>query len=181
MSTPPLLGTVDHATGAVRLERTLPAAVHEVWDALTDPARLHEWLAPVEQGSPADGAFVLRMSADETATCAVATWDPPNELRVTWDYTGEEPSELSVRLSAVDGATLLTLEHTQITADPVQYGAGWHVHLDRLAARLFGVEGTAWGCEGEDFMAAYRALRPRYAATANGLDALLRHTPSRMR
>lgn len=40
MTTSPLLGTVDRAAGAVHLERTLPAPVHEVWDALTDPARL---------------------------------------------------------------------------------------------------------------------------------------------
>lgn len=166
MSTPPLLGTVDRATGSVHLERTLPAPPRVVWDALTDPTRLHEWLAPVERGKPADGEFVLRMNSSETATCTVITWDPPRELRVTWDYTDEGPSELSFQLSEADGHTLLTVEHVQIPADPVQYGAGWHAHIDRLAARLSGVRGTAHGCEDEDFLAAYRVLKPRYAATA---------------
>lgn len=41
MTISPLLGTVDRTAGAVHLQRTLPAPVHEVWDALTDPARLH--------------------------------------------------------------------------------------------------------------------------------------------
>lgn len=60
MTISPLLGTVDRAAGAVHLERTLPAPVHKVWDALTDPARLHAWLAPVQQGQPGHAStFVL--------------------------------------------------------------------------------------------------------------------------
>lgn len=75
MTTSPLLGTVDRAAGAVHLERTLPAPVHEVWDALTDPARLHAWLAPVQQGQPGpESTFVLGMNDRETATCTVTTW-----------------------------------------------------------------------------------------------------------
>ena len=122
----------------------------------------------MERGKPADGEFVLRMNSRETAACTVITWNPHTELRVTWDYTDEAPSELSFQLSEVGGQTLLTVEHTQITADSVQYGAGWHVHLDRLASRLFGEQGTAYGCAGEDFLAAYRVLEPRYAAAATG-------------
>lgn len=129
-----LLGTVDRMTGAVHLERTLPAAIGVVWDALTDPSRLHAWLAPVKRGAPADAEFVLRMNRTETATCTVTTWDPPRELRLTWDYTGEGVSELRFRPSDADGHTRLTVEHTKIAVDPVQYGAGWHAHVDRLAA-----------------------------------------------
>jgi hypothetical protein len=29
-------------------------------------------------------------------------------------------------------------------------------------------QGTAYGCAGEDFLAAYRVLEPRYAAEATG-------------
>lgn len=162
------LGTVDRTDGSVRLERTLPVAVEEVWDALTDPARLRAWLAPVE-GSPGAGdTFVLRMNEAETATCTVTVWRPPHELRLTWDYTGEGPSELHVELSEVDGGTLLALSHTRIRVDVVQYGAGWHVHLDRLARHLGTAGGQAFGCEDEDFMAAYRALEPRYAEVVRG-------------
>lgn len=166
MTTPPLLGTVDRTTGAVHLERALPAAIEVVWDALTDPARLHAWLAPVERGAPADGEFVLRMNRTETATCTVTTWDPPRELRLTWDYTGEGVSELRFRLSDADGHTRLTVEHTRIAVDPVQYGAGWHAHLDRLAAHLSGAPGSADGCDDEAFLTAYASLEPRYAAAA---------------
>ena len=168
MTVPDLLGTVDAAAGAVRLERTLPATVDRVWDAVTDPVHLSTWLAPVESGRPGPGAsFVIRMNERETATCTVTVWDPPRELRLTWDYTGEGPSELTLLLAAErDGAARLRLEHTLIPADPVQYGAGWHVHLDNLAVHLAGGDLASEGCEGAAFLAAFDALAPRYAHTA---------------
>lgn len=165
--TSPLLGTVDLAAGTVHLRRTLPAPPAEVWDALTDPARLGAWLAPVIDGRPAPGAtYVLQMNDEETATCTVTAWDPPRELALVWDYTGEGRSELSLRLSEVDGQTRLTLRQSRIPGDPVRYSAGWHVHLDRLAAHLGGADGTESGCAGEDFMTAYRKLHARYAEAA---------------
>ncbi len=70
-------------------------------------------------------------------------------------------------LGTVDHATGAVLEHTRIPRDPVQDGAGWHVHLDHLAAHLNGTDGAADGCD-DDFLAAYRVLEPRYAAAATG-------------
>jgi uncharacterized protein YndB with AHSA1/START domain len=164
-----LLGTVDRAAGTVTLERRLRAPVEQVWAALTDPARLGDWLAPVESGAPGpDGRFVLRMNADETATCTVTTWDPPHAMRVTWDYTGEPASELALALIADGAGTLLRLEHTRIAVDVVPYGAGWHVHLDNLDVHLAGGDVRAEGCCGEAFMAAWESLAPRYAATDRG-------------
>jgi uncharacterized protein YndB with AHSA1/START domain len=166
MNPPPLLRTVDRSAGSVHLERTLPAPPGDVWDALTDPARLGAWLAPVDRAAPSDGEFVLRMNAEETATCTVTTWDPPRELTVTWDYRGEGPSRLRFRLADTDGRTLITVDHARIPRDPVRYGAGWHVHLDHLAAHLSGALGIATGCDNDDFLAANRALEPRYAGAA---------------
>lgn len=166
------LGAVDRSAGAVHLERTVPAPPGEVWGALTDPARLHAWLAPVEEGRPESGGrFVLRMNERETATCTVTRWDPPRELRLLWDYTDEGRSELSFRLSELDGGTRLAIAHTRIPGDAVQYGAGWHVHLDRLAAYLSGKAGTSDGCADADFLTAYREVEPRYAAAADRREA----------
>lgn len=161
-----LLGLVDSAAGVVRLERRLAAPVDRVWRALTDPARLGDWLSPVESGAPGPGArFVLRMNAAETATCTVIAWDPPHEMRLTWDYTGEPTSELAVVLEPDGAGTLLRLDHTRIVVDVVQYGAGWHVHLDNLDVHLAGGDVGSEGCSGPAFLAAWEALAPRYAAT----------------
>lgn len=162
-----LFGTVDRATGSVRLERILPAPPHDVWEALTDPRRLGSWLAPVHHGAPGpDATFVLAMNDAEAATCTVTAWEPPQRLQIRWDYTGEGASELSFALADEDGRTRLVLRHTRIPADPVQYGAGWHVHLDHLADHLDGTEVNVAGCDDSAFLAAYRAVEPRYAAAA---------------
>jgi uncharacterized protein YndB with AHSA1/START domain len=108
------------------------------------------------------------MNERETATCTVTNWDPPNQLRLAWDYTDEGLSELTLRLEDTGGTTLLRLEHSRIPADVVQYGAGWHVHLDNLAAHLDGGDVASEGCDGAAFLAAYEALAARYAETAAG-------------
>jgi uncharacterized protein YndB with AHSA1/START domain len=165
----PPLGTVDRDTGTVYLERVLSAPPDEVWDAITDPTRLRAWLGQVIEGHPGrDARFVLRMDDDETATCTVTTWDPPRGLELTWDYTGEGPSVLRLGLVDLGGATRLTLVHERIAVDPVQYGAGWHAHLDALDGHLVGAAAFEDGCEGADFAAAFGDLLPRYAAVAVG-------------
>lgn len=161
MTEPELLGSVDRSAGTVRLERTFAAPPAEVWSALTDPSRLADWLGPLAGGLPGpDQVFVLQLSADESAACRVITWDPESELRLVWDYTGEGPSEVAFMLDGDGDRTNLTLIHTKLSVDPVQYGAGWHVGLDQLAAHLTGAAPHA------DFMAAYRDLEPRYADAA---------------
>lgn len=73
----PLLGTVDRAASAVRLERALPAHPPQVWAALTDPARLHAWLAPVQEGAPGPGARLAAADAQQTAAVAAAGLGSP--------------------------------------------------------------------------------------------------------
>lgn len=175
MTSPPL-GTVDRQAGAVHLERHLVASATRVWDALTDPDRLGTWLGPVEAGRPGPGAtFVVRMDDTETATCTVTTWDPPHRLELTWDYTGEGPSQLRIALADTEDGCRLVLDHVRLDVDPVSYGAGWHAHLDELAAVLE-TEGTAvvtatGGPDRTRFAAAYADLFPRYAAVATDAAA----------
>jgi hypothetical protein len=74
---------------------------------------------------------------------------------------------VSFRLAAAGERTRMTLEHVKIPVGAVRYAAGWHVHLDNLATHLTGAAGTVEGCDAEAFLAAYRAVEPRYAALAN--------------
>lgn len=156
-------GTVSRIRRAVHLERRLDVPRERVWTAWTDPERLERWLGPVESGVPADGAtFVLRMADDEVATCAVHTWEPPHLLEITWTYTGEGPSRLRLQLHEVPGGTHLVLDHQLPEgADAVEYGAGWHVHLDSLTADLLGAPRAA-------FHEAFPLARAAYEAVAEG-------------
>jgi uncharacterized protein YndB with AHSA1/START domain len=168
------LTTVEHDGELVRLltaERTYPAGVDEVWDALTSPERVPRWLTPVSGDLRQGGRFQLEGNAGgDVLSCA-----PPHRLSITWEYAGQM-SWVDVELTAVEGGTRLLLEHTApVDPDtwekfgPGAVGIGWemalmglHEHLRtpdadpaEMAAWMVGPEGRAYlvalmtGCSGE--------------------------------
>jgi uncharacterized protein YndB with AHSA1/START domain len=153
--------TVSGTTRTLRFERVLDHPPAEVWSALTEPARLGEWLAAAEVEPGPTGTITLDFGEGGIEQCRITAWDPPRSLAYEWNFVGETPTHVSWQLEAVaDGATTrLTLEHTLLEAGVApDYGAGWHAHLDQLAGHLAG-EVPDWG----DL---FQALRPRYAALA---------------
>ncbi|GHE13398.1 SRPBCC family protein [Klenkia taihuensis] len=136
--------------------RFLPAPPERVWAALADPS---SWLAPATVEPRVGGAVRIEFDGDDVTTGTVLTWDPPRTLEHEWHYPGEEQSVVRYDLAAVDGGTELTLVHRLLRADQAPgYGAGWHAHLDGLAASLAG--------EPHDWDAAFGARLPRYRELA---------------
>ena len=157
------LGSISADAGAstLRFERRLAHAPVLVWAALTEPDRLAEWLAAAVVEPGAGGSIELDFGEGGKERGRITVWDPPRALAYEWAFTGEVPSHVSWRLTAVDEgrATVLTLEHTRLAREVApDYGAGWHAHLDQLAAHLDG--GTA------DWSSRFEELRPAYSALA---------------
>jgi uncharacterized protein YndB with AHSA1/START domain len=67
----------------VVLARQFPAAVEDVWAAVTEPDRLERWIGTWE-GDPADGWVGFRMTAESPDASAERMWidecDPPRRL-----------------------------------------------------------------------------------------------------
>lgn len=134
-------GSADDAVAvAVVLERSYPAAPADIWDALTDPARLARWFLPVEGDLRAGGTFHAEGGTDgEILACA-----PPERLVVSW---GAPDSVVAVTLVAHGDGTTLTLEHAVPAAHvpdaggALYVGPGWDEALVSLALHLAG--GTA--------------------------------------
>nr|BFE60985.1 SRPBCC family protein [Dactylosporangium thailandense] len=147
------LGTAGLSGGgagrSLLLRRTYDAAVEDVWDACTDPARLARWLAPVEGDLRLGGKYQLRGNAGgEILRC-----EAPSLLRVTWTMGEGMATEVELRLGPADGdRTLLELEHAspgEIVDELVrQYGPGmtigigegWDLALVGLHLHLTGAE-----------------------------------------
>ena len=157
------VGTARIAAGEgrmVRLRRTYPAAIDDVWDALTNPERIGRWFLPISGDFRIGGHYQFEGNAGGT----IVACERPHRLAATWVYmdTGNpaDVSEVEVRLSeAGDDATTLELEHTAIVPDemwdqfgPGAVGVGWEGGLLGLELHLRG--GTvgdpiAWGVSEE--------------------------------
>ena len=144
---------------SVRFVRLIPAAPERVWRALTDPSELATWLAPGVVEPRAGGDVRIEFEGDDSLTTGtVLVWDPYSTLEYTWNYVGEDRSVVRYELEPVDGGTELTLEHRLLqSGQAVGYGAGWHAHLDALAASVQGV-GTDWNADFEAALPRYREL-----------------------
>ena len=152
---------VDGSTARLRFERELAFPAEEVWAALTEPARMAEWLAKATVTPGIGGEIALDFGEGGAEGGRITAWDPPRILAYEWNFVGEQPSHVRWELSAVDerGATLLTLEHTRLEADAsAGYGAGWHAHLDQLEGHLAG--------DVRDLTDLFETLRPHYEKLA---------------
>jgi uncharacterized protein YndB with AHSA1/START domain len=138
---------------ALVVERLVPASVEDVFAAWTTPERMAEWLSPVghaeaEADLRVGGTFRVVM-ADERSRIEHSgeylELHPPSRLVFTWvsQYTGPEPSVVTVELHPHEEGTRLVLTHDRLPAEVLEsHRGGWAAMLDRLAEILGGKEGT---------------------------------------
>jgi uncharacterized protein YndB with AHSA1/START domain len=148
---------------AVKTYATTP---DDLWDALTNPARIPRWFLPVEGDLKLGGRYQLKGNASGTITRC----DAPEALDVTWEFAGAL-SWVNVRLAGEGPDTRLTLEHIFPKSDadehwarfgPAAVGVGWDLSLMGLSRHVAsGValsheEAEAWmrSDEGKSFMGA---------------------------
>jgi uncharacterized protein YndB with AHSA1/START domain len=138
----------------LKIERLLPGPIERIWAYLTDSDLRRQWLAAGEMemkvGAPVD--FVWRndelndppsqrpagFSEEDRMQCSITELDPPHKLAITWGSTGGVSFELKEQGKAV----LLTVFHHRVTdrSTLLNVSAGWHMHLDILAARASGTK-----------------------------------------
>ena len=157
MSTP---GTIeaDGDRRRLRFERRFDAEIADVWSALIDPERLARWLAAT---SFANGRVEIAFDGGDVVTGAVLAWEPPLLVEYEWRYPGETESVVRFELAQDGDGTLLVLEHRRLGTDQsVGYAAGWHAHLDGLAAELDGRPST-WDERFDAWLPHYRTAATR--------------------
>ncbi|MBM6593358.1 SRPBCC family protein [Microvirga pudoricolor] len=144
-------GTVTEPT-TLRIQRLLPGPAERVWAYLVESDLRRQWLASGAMaesvGAPVDlvwrndeltdppGRRPSNFSTDHSMRVEVTECDPPHRLAITWGSTGG----VSFDLEPQGGNVLLTLVHHRVLDRSVllNVSAGWHAHLDVLAARLAG-------------------------------------------
>lgn len=114
--------------------------IDDLWQAITDRARLARWMADYSGDLRLGGTWQVASddggSGEPWGRGTVTACDAPHSFTTTWQAEEEDPTELVVRLESVDGGTRLVLEHTGVQSP--FYGAGWQTYLERLADDLAG-------------------------------------------
>jgi len=158
--------SIDGPEVSVRFERWYDASLTELWGALTDPGRMARWLgAEVAIEARAGGAVRLRWDGSDEMNGVITAFEPGRLLEYSWNEValGVE-SQVRFELRAEGSGTVLILAHTRVPAAQAPgFGAGWHGHLDALAAALAG--------QPADPHQRYREFRPQYAALAGKAGA----------
>jgi uncharacterized protein YndB with AHSA1/START domain len=136
---------VNAQTGALVVERVLPAGPDEVFDAWTTPSRMAAWMSPVgaaeaEVDLRVGGSFrVVMVEARLEHSGEYLEIDPPRRLVFTWisPFTGAEPSVVTVEMLPHDDGTRVVLTHERLPEDVVDgHRDGWETMVGRLAGIL---------------------------------------------
>jgi uncharacterized protein YndB with AHSA1/START domain len=153
VANPAAYGTLVEPT-TLRIQRVLPGPIERVWAYLTESELRRQWLAAGEMELKVGASFELCWRNDELTNppgrkpegfgeehrmqSRITALDPPHKLAYEFDGTGGVTFELEAKGKDV----VLTLTHVRILERPMRLniGAGWHAHLDVLAARLAGNE-----------------------------------------
>lgn len=175
-------GTVEEVDGrhVLRFERSLPHLQAEVWDALTRPDRMRDWLGEVdvELDLVEGGKFEVRTNGPAELVDAIVAEagegglvqhntvlrvEPPSLFEYTF---GAPDSVVRWELEADGRGCLLRLTHTEpagfsIAEDGPRDLAGWHALLELLASALDGTP-YEWRLERwEELREEYRARPDR--------------------
>ena len=152
-ATAPTYGEIG-ADATLTMERLLPGSIDRVWAYLTESDLRRKWLAagrmemrvgsPVEltwrnnelmenPGTPPEG-----LTGEHQMQSEITELDPPYRLGFTFGTAGE----VTFELEPVGDMVRLTLVHRRLPdrTTMLKVSAGWHAHLDVLAARLAGEE-----------------------------------------
>jgi uncharacterized protein YndB with AHSA1/START domain len=153
LATPDAFGVlIEPAT--LKIQRLLPGPIERVWAYVTESELRRQWLAAgqmeMKVGTPFElvwrndeltdrpGAKPAGFGEEHRMQSRITEFDPPRKLAITWGSTGG----VSFELEPEGNEVLLTVIHRRVPdrATLLNVSAGWHMHLDVLAARARGEE-----------------------------------------
>ena len=101
-------------TRDLRFEELYPYAIDRVWQAITDPEAISDWLMPTDFAPRLGHKFQFRTKPqpgfDGIVNCEVIELDPPRRLAYTWKGGGID-TVATFTLESVPQGTKLVLEH----------------------------------------------------------------------
>ena len=141
------LGLIERADDRVdvRFERHYPRPVETVWSALTEPARLADWMGASYVEPHAGGRYETMLDGLKPSSGHVLIWQPPRILEIAWSNGHAPDGIVRYDLTPEPAGTHLVFTHRGI---PYRHAAlmlpGWHVYLSHLSHVLAGTGPPDW-------------------------------------
>lgn len=151
VATPDAYGVVTEPA-TLTIQRLLPGSIDRVWAYLTESDLRRQWMAAGTMEMRVGAPFELVWRNDELSRASgnrpkefgdehrldseITELDPPYRLGISWGNTGG----VTFDLEPVGDMVRLTVTHRRMPdhSTALNISAGWHAHLDVLAARLAG-------------------------------------------
>lgn len=140
---PRILGSLHVADGLglVRIETTVERSPGAVWAALTEPARLADWLG--------EATGELREGGEYRGRWRVSGWDGVGRIRVcepprrlvlaSREVDAAEDNRTEITITPTGAGSAIVVEEQGMPLEQVAaYGAGTQVHVEDLTAHLDG-------------------------------------------
>jgi uncharacterized protein YndB with AHSA1/START domain len=142
-------------------ERRFDRPAETIWQALTVPARIADWLAEAEVDLRVGGVFRLLFPAHNDAMEGrIVELDPPQRIAWTWPDARHPDSVVRWELTPDGAGCRLVLTQTRLQRPELpDVAAGWHTHLEGLPGAADGLN-APWQAERE------REIRRLYADLA---------------
>lgn len=163
-----LLGTVrtENGSGAVRIEDVYEATVAELWSAITEPARLANWIADVNGDLHVGGSFQATFTSGWEGTGRVDECQPNQRLLMTMSPGEEDQTVVEAMLTPEGSRTRLVIEERGLqVGELASYGAGWQAHVEDLSAYLAGDSKGDWTSRWSELSGPYSELMAAQSTT----------------
>ena len=143
----------------IQFKRILPGPIERIWSWIVEEDKRRQWLAAGEielrQGGKVELLFNNRLlttpddkipekykqyDGETRVVGEVLEIDPPRLIKFTWPEDDGTSSIETIALDEKGDAVVLTLTHEKAESFEAKVGvsAGWHAHLDIMAAKLAG-------------------------------------------
>jgi uncharacterized protein YndB with AHSA1/START domain len=131
--------------GIVHVEETYRTTPDDLWEAITDRARLARWIAVVEGELGPGGDFHAEFTSGWSGPGRVVVCQPPNRAVVHLAPDTDEETTIEATITEVPAGAHLVVEERGIPeTDLPAHVAGWRVHLADLAVALTGATPEPW-------------------------------------
>ncbi len=101
----------DGSSAGLRYERRYDRSAETVWKALTEPARLADWMGEARVEPFVGGRYELFIDSPEPMRGRVVTWQPPLLLEYSWHGAGTPKSVIRCELVPDGAGTRLIFMH----------------------------------------------------------------------